>query len=108
MSSRRDGEAWISSSDKRMVLTERQIRLLNETYYSRYTTVKKQINIPSQVDFGFRIVLPSETIIVESPIPQGVEVHSSSTPIEFLWGGYPSLGARNGSTEFGDLIVKVW
>jgi hypothetical protein len=91
----------ISSSLKKDILSEKKIGNLSQIYYSNYTKLKKQFNIPGRVNFGFSLVFfDGSNITAEKEIPQSLEVFVNQKRIEVL--------KTDGKTEFGVLTVKVW
>lgn len=98
-------QSWyrVGSSEKRDLISEKDILLLNESYYSDYRALKGRegFNLPDRADFGFSLVFDNgDEITAEEPIPDNFEVFSERNRVEVL--------RTDGSTEFADLVVKVW
>lgn len=91
----------ISSSNKRKVISEQKIFELNQSYYQKYDSLKYNLGIPSQVDFGFSFSLPAFDIVGEKEVPIGIEVFSSLSRRELLL-------QDDGALIFGEVSVKVW
>ncbi len=92
----------ISSSDTKSVSFESLFLKLNDTYYSNYTGLKKQFNLPNRVQFGFSVFF-SDGSKIESyqNIPSGVEVISKNDRVLII---------RNSTLkeEYAEVNVQVW
>jgi len=95
------GSYRVVGGEKKKVLSEKKILLLNESYYNNYDGLKKEFNLPGRTSFGFQIKLDSGEIIEgKKNIPSSLEVFSRSERMEII--------RINGRVEFADLTVKVW
>lgn len=93
----------IGSSEKRELISEKRFRGLNNTYYEDYRGLKSQanFNLPDRADFGFSLMFDNgDSITAENTIPDNFEVFSERKRVEVL--------REDGSSEFADLVVKVW
>ncbi len=91
----------ISSASSREVLSEKKLLALKEIYGSDYNTLKKELNLPSRIDFAFEVVFnENDTIKAEIQQPSNANIFADSKRIEFV--------RKDGSLAFADLIVKVW
>ncbi|MGV8142869.1 MAG: hypothetical protein ACP5NS_04550 [Candidatus Pacearchaeota archaeon] len=91
----------ISSSDSKKIRFESLFLKLNNTYYSNYTGVKKQFNLPNRVQFGFEVIF-SDGYRIEAyqNIPEGVEVVAKTDKIEIV--------RINGVSEYAEVRTRVW
>jgi len=91
----------ISSSDKRMVLSENRFADLAQRYNSDYSRVKEEFNLPERGDFAFSLIFSEgDEIITDQSVPEGLEVFSDSKRFETI--------RTSGNIEFANLVVKVW
>ncbi len=91
----------ISSSEIEELNFEVLFDDLNKSYFSNYTGLKKQFNLPNRVNFGF-VAKFNETyeITAMNKIPEESEVLSKSERIQAV--------SKSGLKEFVDLRVLVW
>ena len=92
----------ISSSDTKDIMFENLFLKLNDTYYSNYTGLKKQFNLPNRVQFGFSVIFSDGSKIeAYQNVPSGVEVISKNDRL---------LIVRNISLkeEYAEVNVQVW
>lgn len=91
----------ISSSDSSEIIFEDHLLFLNLTYYSNYTGLKKQFNLPNRVDFGFLVVF-SDGSKIESlkEIPSGFEIQAKRDRVQVV--------RSSGKIEYAEVIVQVW
>ncbi len=91
----------ISSSDSKLARYETLFLELNRSYYSNYTGLKKQFNLPNRVEFGFSVIFADGSKIeAYQNIPAGVEILSKSDRVEIV--------RLNGIDEYGEVFVRVW
>jgi hypothetical protein len=90
----------ISSSETRDVYFESSFLRLNETYYSEYTSLKQDLNLPNRIEFGFIVTLDNYQIRAVKDIPEGIEVLSKNDRVEII--------RTNGVREFAEVTVIVW
>lgn len=91
----------IASVTNSELISEKRIEVLKAEYEKDYSLLKAQRNIPSEVDFTFRLELPSGQILETSRrTPAGSEVFSETKIREIL--------KNDGASEFGYLNIKIW
>jgi len=91
----------ISSSLNETVISEKMMLLLSESYASDYQSLKKQLEIPEDVDFSFSLEFsPADKIEAGKPSEITREIFSETVRKEVL--------RKTGIPEFGQLIVSVW
>jgi len=95
-----EDQYYVSSSESEELYFERLFYELNRSYFSNYTDLKKKINLPNRVDFGFIVNFNDKQIRAVNNIPDGLEVLSRSDRVESM---------RNSSKrEYAELTVLVW
>lgn len=88
------------SSDYNALPSEAKFEELKEIY-DRNDPFKTTLNLPSNVDFGFKLVFSgSDEIEALKPIPSKREVAVKYNRIEVI--------RKDGSLKFADLITYVW
>ncbi len=93
-------EYYISSSNSEKIYFEKLFLELNKSYFSDYSSLKKKINLPNRVDFGFVVKFKDYEIVALKEIPEGLEVLSKSDRIEVI---------RNQNLrEYAEVRVLVW
>tara|TARA_Y100000034_G_C6817703_1_gene368024 strand:- start:153 stop:809 length:657 start_codon:yes stop_codon:yes gene_type:complete len=90
----------ISSSENKQIISKKKILDLNESYYSDYSLLKKDFNLPGRIDFGFSLIFDDGSFVVaEKEIPSNLEVVAKKDRIEVV---------TEEGILFADLIVKIW
>ena len=88
-----------SVSDK--LLSEKRILQIKNSYYSDYSALKQQLDIPPNVDFAFSFKFKDGQVIEGTrSIPLRTDVFANTKIEEIL--------RTNGKSEFGYLTVSVW
>ncbi len=91
----------IASSNSDMAISEARMLALKENYETGYSELKNRLGVPANTDFSFAIVMGDGIkISVDRSIPARAEVFSESTLKEIL--------RRDGSSEFGEITIKIW
>ncbi len=90
----------IASSNYEEVFSEKRMLELNDSYYTRYSDLKDDFNIPDRIDFGFELIFNDSSINAEKKIPLSLEVFSESKRVEVL--------RQTGEIVFADFVVKLW
>ncbi len=91
----------IASSSSEEVMSEKRLRWLNDSYYNDYLLLKKQLGIPTEVDFAFELEFPNGyKISATRDIPLRAEVFAENNIKEVL--------REDGTTEFANFMVKIW
>lgn len=91
----------IASSTRANAISEKKILQLKERYSTNYSLLKKELGVPSGIDFSFSFEFPdNENITAERAIPLRREVFSDVQTKEIL--------RENGELVFGYISVKVW
>jgi hypothetical protein len=91
----------IASSSSEEVMSEERLRQLNNSHYNDYLLLKKQLGIPTDVDFAFEIEFPNGyKISATRDIPLRAEVFAENSIKEVL--------REDGTTEFANFMVKIW
>lgn len=91
----------ISSSEVKQIVGEKEANALKTNYDTDYVSLKKFLNIPGRVDFGFSLDFhEGNNISAMQPLPGGVEVFSNNQRAEVL--------KQDGTTVFADLMTSVW
>lgn len=95
------GNYEILSSDKSSILSEKRIKILNDSYNADYNKIKEKFNLPTRINFGFDLRFDSgESIGVRRDIPEGIDIFSDIKRVQVL--------REDGGIKFADLIVRVW
>lgn len=94
------GNYGISSSEIREFYFEKLFLELNQSYYSNYSGLKQELNLPNRMEFGFIITLNDSEIVALNNIPEGIEVLSKNDRIEII--------RSNGRREYAEVRVLVW
>lgn len=91
----------IASSSTSNVMSEKRLRQMNDIYYNDYLLLKKQLGIPTEVDFAFELEFPNGyKISATRDIPVRAEVFAENNIKEVL--------REDGTTEFANFMVKIW
>jgi hypothetical protein len=91
----------IASSSSENVMSEGRLKLLNDSYYNDYLLLKKQLGIPTEVDFAFELEFPNGyKISATRDIPLRAQVFAETQIKETL--------RTDGTTEFANFMVKIW
>lgn len=90
----------ISSSEVKELYSEKLFLDLNQSYYSDYSALKQELNLPNRMDFGFVITFQDSQINAINQIPEGVEVLSKNDRIEII--------RSSGKREYAEVRVLVW
>lgn len=91
----------IASSTTDSVISEKRIKKLNEMYNRDYAALKKQLDMPENIDFSFSLVFSNgDTISAERNKPARAEVFSQTKIEEILM--------EDGTSQFGRLTVSIW
>ena len=92
----------IASSSTRQVISEKRMLGLNQSYYLDYTNTKDNLNLPSQINFGFSLQYDDGTFInAQRNIPAGLNVYSTLTHRE-------TTLQKTNALRYGDLSVQIW
>jgi hypothetical protein len=82
-------------------MSEGRLKLLNDSYYNDYLLLKKQLGIPTEVDFAFELEFPNGyKISATRDIPLRAQVFAETQIKETL--------RTDGTTEFANFMVKIW
>lgn len=92
--------ADVISSNVLKLVSEKKIRDLESVYENDYVGLKNRFNLPSRINFGFKLEFENDEVEADKNKPEGVEVFVKSERVEVL--------RIDGNTEFADLIVKIW
>jgi hypothetical protein len=91
----------IASSSAEEVISEKRLLQLNDSYYNDYLLLKKQLGIPTEVDFAFELEFPNGyKISAARDIPLRAEVFAETQIKEIL--------RKDGTTEFANFMVRIW
>ena len=91
----------LASVIKKSVLSENKLLLLNASYWSNYSSLKKSFNLPGRIDFGFSVVFSNgDKIESKKAVPVGLDVFSSNEGVEIL--------RTNGKIDVANMVVQVW
>lgn len=90
----------ISSSDVKKLYSEKLFLDLNQSYYSDYSALKQDLNLPNRMDFGFIVSFQDSEIRAVNQIPDGVEVLSKNDRAETI--------RSSGKREYVEVTVLVW
>ncbi len=69
-------------------------------YSNYYSVLKKELNIPPQADFGFKLSLPEKDYAANKTIPANIEVKSRNKIVRVV--------RLDGNQSLGNLEVSVW
>ena len=87
--------------DKSLLVSERKMLDLNQSYYSDYSSLKSSLNIPGNIDFAFDLVFDNGyEIKADKNVPAGVQAYAKSNRFEVL--------KTDGGVSIATLIVKAW
>ncbi|MEK6909148.1 MAG: hypothetical protein AABX23_03795 [Nanoarchaeota archaeon] len=95
-----ENKYFISSSDTEELYFESLFLELNRSYFSNYTELKRELNLPNRLDFGFAVQFSDSQIMSLNEIPDNVEVLSKNDRIEII--------RNSGRREYADIRVLVW
>ena len=96
-----DDNYYISSSKSEELYFEKLFLELNDTYFSNYSSLKKDFNLPNRVEFGFVVKFKDNFEIISlNEIPEGYEVLSKGDRVEII--------RNSGKREYADIRVLVW
>jgi len=97
-----DGSYYeIASSRTEKIISEKRLLELNETYYENYEEIRKNFNLPGNINFAFKVTFSeNDFIIAERRIPEGIDVFSNIKRVEIL--------RKDGTASFADVEVKIW
>lgn len=90
----------ISSSQVEDFYFESLFLELNNSYYSNYSELKEELNLPNRMDFGFIVTFGNSEIRAVNEIPSGIEVLSKNDRVEVI--------RNSGRHEYGEVTVLVW
>jgi hypothetical protein len=91
----------IASSYSSKALSEKKILEMNRSYYADYNALKKKLNIPENINFGFTLKFDNNKMIVaEREAPLRVDVFSETSRTEII--------KKDGSSEFGQFVIRTW
>jgi len=72
-----------------------------ESYFSDYSNLKKEFNLPNRIEFGFRVVFnDGSEITALNEIPKEVDVLSKNDRVEIV--------NSSGTKEYAEMSVIVW
>ncbi len=92
----------IASSSSRNIISEKRFLELNSSYYNQYDSLKQELNMPGQVDFGFGLKYDNGlSIQSQKQTPSGINVYSALTRRE------ATLQNTN-TLAYADFSVEVW
>lgn len=95
------GDFYVSSSENSEIYFQDLFEDLKNEYYANYTQLKRKLNLPSRVDFGFKVVFNNGTeISALKDIPGNLEVLSRSDKVSII--------LSSGEKQSADLLVMVW
>ena len=90
------GEITLGSVDKRILVSNKKLEILQNQYENNYNSLKTDFNITSAIDFG----ISSDGYVLEKLIPENVEVMSRVYTHEVFF--------SKGSIVNEVFIFKVW
>ena len=91
----------ISSSGSEKAYFQKLLLDLNESYFSDYSNLKKEFNLPNRIEFGFRVVFnDGSEITALNEIPKEVDVLSKNDRVEIV--------NSSGTKEYAEMSVIVW
>ncbi len=97
-----NSEYVVSSSEIQKTFSEKKLLDINGSYYSNYSVLKTQFNLPNRVNFGFAVKFSEGLEIVASKqIPENIEVLSKNDRVAVI-------RISNGTVEYADVRVFVW
>lgn len=95
------GDFYVSSSENSEIYFQDLFENLKDEYYANYTQLKRRLNLPSRVEFGFKVVFNNGTeISALKEIPSSLEVLSRSDKVGVI--------LSSGEKQSADLLVMVW
>lgn len=87
--------------ESKRLVSEKNILALNSSYYSDYSGLKEDLDIPNNVNFAFGLFfLDGRKITAERSISGGTEVYTKSEKVEVI--------NKLGGVSFAELIVRIW
>lgn len=90
----------VSSSKSEELFIEDLLLELNNTYFSDYSGLKQDLNLPNRIDFGFVVSFADSEIVSLNEIPENAEILSRSDKVEII--------RSSGKREYGEVRVLVW
>ncbi len=94
------GNYGISSSEVKDFYFESLFLKLNNSYYTNYSELKEELNLPNRMEFGFIVTFGDSEIRAVNEIPTGIEVLSKNDRVEII--------RESGKHEYAEVIVLVW
>ncbi len=73
---------------------------MNNSYYTNYSELKEELNLPNRMEFGFIVTFGDSEIRAVNEIPTGIEVLSKNDRVEII--------RESGKHEYAEVIVLVW
>jgi hypothetical protein len=93
----------VASSSARNLVSEKRVKLMNESYYTNYNSLKKALGLPESVEFGFGLnYRDGYSIILRKSIPTGVNVFSTANTRETI------TNRSANYLVYGEVSAQVW
>jgi len=94
-----EGYEIVSSKIEKKIFESRAINFISR-YQSQYNTLKSDLNVPTNSEFGFDFIYENGTKIGSGEINSSASIYAGEVPVGYL--------TSEANINFGKLIVKVW
>ena len=83
------------------LVSEKRLVQLNYSYYADYNSLKKQMDIPENINFDFVVTFSdNSTIRAERNKPTTIDIFANSKRVEVI--------KTDGTSDFADIVTRIW